>query len=46
MIYKKKYNKYWNPFRLITNEEYELNLHAIIWFWILTRGARETKKMK
>ncbi len=45
-IYKKKFNKYWNPLRLITNEEYELNLNTIIWCWILMRGARGTKKME
>ena len=45
-IYKKQFNKYWNPFRLITNEEYDMNLQTIIGSWIFMKRARETKKMK
>jgi hypothetical protein len=42
-IYMNQFNKYWNPLRLITNEEYELNVHTIIWFWILMRGQGKQK---
>ena len=44
-IYEKQFHKHWNPFRLITNEEYEMNLRTIIWAWVMMKGVKAPEKM-
>jgi hypothetical protein len=44
-IYENRLTKYWNPFRVITDEEYEMNFRTIVWCGLLKKNVRVPEKM-